>query len=314
MSAANGREWCYHRFGMTIRSDRRLPGWREVGSTKPAAAEPPARITTLLPGNPHPFVRHGDGAPRLGSDGALVFAHDGLGEWIARGGTDLTVVPAAGVDPGRLAMVTQGSGLAALAYQRGWALWHVSGVWREGVGAVLFAGASGAGKSSMAAALVQRGWHLLADDLCRVDVAEGCTAWSAPAPLRLWEDAAAALDLHQTAIGHDPFRPDKLLCVGPAAAEQAGPVPVRAIVLLRWGGSVALGQESGADAVRAVLTATAYRPAFLDALNGWAAQFAAAAQIVRQVPVLTLRRPRDFARIADAAEQIEAAVGQRAMV
>ena len=71
---------------------------------------------------------------------------------------------------------------------------HASAVAVDG-GAVLLAGGSGAGKPSLAAAFVQRGYGLLADDIAGVVVDRERRATALPAfpCLRLWDDALDSL-------------------------------------------------------------------------------------------------------------------------
>lgn len=84
-------------------------------------------------------------------------------------------------------------------------------------GAVALCGASTAGKSTLAAALMQRGRSVLADDALAFDVRGGdVTAWTLPFRMRLWPESAAALGLP-----------------GVAAAGQGGSeLPLEAVVLL----------------------------------------------------------------------------------
>lgn len=71
-------------------------------------------------------------------------------------------------DPDFVAAVISGELFAALLRQRGHLVLHGSAVARDGR-AVGFIGHSGWGKSTLAASLVSRGWHLLTDDLLVVD-------------------------------------------------------------------------------------------------------------------------------------------------
>lgn len=62
--------------------------------------------------------------------------------------------------------------MAAAIMQRGRLLLHASGIVLEGR-AVLFAGDSGVGKSSVAAELIRRGYGFLTDDTCVIEVLTG---------------------------------------------------------------------------------------------------------------------------------------------
>jgi hypothetical protein len=154
----------------------------------------------------------------------------------------------------------------------------------------------GAGKSTLAYALVERGWTLLNDDLSRlVESADGDLLVMPGRPgIRLSPDACArfgleAADLVRTAGEREKY----LLDVEPLAA----PHRLSAVVLLDRGGDEGVVAFRGADAVRAV-SAHTYRPAYVGALGMAAAHFTSTARIATRSTVLRLRRnatPRPLA-------------------
>jgi hypothetical protein len=131
-------------------------------------------------------------------------------------------------------------GFATLAHQRRMIPLHVSAL-RSPQGIYLFAGESGAGKSTMAATLNARfGWKILCDDLAVLDT-EGLRAGEGEAMLhfgmnkmKLWDDAAQRLGIATDGVLRDYFRPHKLH-VPVAPSSPAFFAEVKAIVTLRWG-------------------------------------------------------------------------------
>ena len=85
------------------------------------------------------------------------------------------------------------SGLGALAIQRGALVLHGTALERDGE-AILLLSHPAAGKSTLARCLLQEGWHLLSSEL----VAVGNDGMVQPGmhQLKLWHDAAMALDLN----------------------------------------------------------------------------------------------------------------------
>ena len=85
------------------------------------------------------------------------------------------------------------SGLGALAIQRGALVLHGTALVRDGE-AILLLGHPAAGKSTLAWCLLQDGWRLLSSEL----VAVGSDGMVQPGihQLKLWHDAAVALDLN----------------------------------------------------------------------------------------------------------------------
>ena len=82
--------------------------------------------------------------------------------------------------PAYLQSYILGFGMAMLAMQRGMLAIHCSAVFDE-KGAVLIAGESGAGKSTVTTAFLEKGYHLMADDMAFVEVGKDKKAMAKPA-------------------------------------------------------------------------------------------------------------------------------------
>jgi hypothetical protein len=120
-----------------------------------------------------------------------------VGAFAVRNGCEIIVDPAPGAEARLLRLFILGVILAMLLHQRGDVIvLHASAVVIDGQ-AVAFIGEKGAGKSTMAAALQQRGHQLLVDDILALRVDGGCH-WALPGfpHLKLWPDTVAWL-------GHD---------------------------------------------------------------------------------------------------------------
>jgi hypothetical protein len=210
-------------------------------------------------------------------------------------GRRINVEPLGGTPPQQLAaFISGGVVLATLLHQRRCIALCASAVRVDGR-AVLFCGASGVGKSTLAAALDRRGHSFLADDVCAL----GLTADGPPivSPdrrcLNLWPTAIEALGL---APGQ-PVRPglEKRL-VAPAAAVST-PAPLGLVYLLHplepSPTAAAVSAVSASDAtMRLHAAAPALAVATRLGLDG--AYFTAAAMIARRARVFDLARPSGF--------------------
>jgi len=96
----------------------------------------------------------------------------GIADYDVRQGTRMDVHPAPGADPAQVRIHLLTVCLAAALMQRKRLLLHASGI-EHRHRALLFAGDTGAGKSSLAAALRQRGYPFLTDDTCAIDIPAG---------------------------------------------------------------------------------------------------------------------------------------------
>ncbi|PRX45626.1 HPr serine kinase-like protein [Prauserella shujinwangii] len=142
----------------------------------------------------------------------------------------VTVEPHPGVDPGLLSVLAGGTLLAVHLTLRQHLVLHASAV-RVGGRALAFVGASGMGKSTLAAALCGAGHGLVADDVLRVDRTEaamlvhpGSTESRLRVNARGLADAAPAGAVRPTADGRLALRP---------GTRADGPLPLAACVVPR---------------------------------------------------------------------------------
>lgn len=121
---------------------------------------------------------------------------DEVGVFRVRHGTEVVIMPAPGVKPEVLRLFLLGPAMAFLLHQRGRLILHGSAVAVDGQ-AVVILGASGWGKSTLAAALHARGHDILADDLAVIDPSGRPQALVLPGfpQLKLWPEAATSLHI-----------------------------------------------------------------------------------------------------------------------
>ena len=87
--------------------------------------------------------------------------------WVSNG-KEIVIQPAPNSQENKIRRFLLGSSLAALLHQRGCFILHGSAIETK-AGAVIFVGASGVGKSTLAAAFHARGYRILADDVSSID-------------------------------------------------------------------------------------------------------------------------------------------------
>jgi len=132
------------------------------------------------------------------TDTALIFDVPEVARYRIDGGHLVTIEAASGVAPDapEIRLFFFGTVLAILCFRRGLIPLHASAVVVDGR-ALLISGDSGMGKSTLAAALVARGYPLLSDDLCALDLCAPDDPMIRPcmAHLKLWKDSAEYLDM-----------------------------------------------------------------------------------------------------------------------
>ena len=168
----------YRAFGLTILSDMDLAGFTPAT----ASGTPDVRVRVGPPQG------HDDGGQHI-----LARAEETLRASVTA--EEVVVEPVASADPDYVGAVVTGELFSVVLRQRGRLVLHGSCVARDGL-AVGFVGESGWGKSTLAASLVARGWHLLTDDLLVVDGIDSGAPMSVPShpSMRLSEQAIEAVD------------------------------------------------------------------------------------------------------------------------
>lgn len=169
-------------------------------------------------------------------------------------------------------------------------------------GAALIFGGQGAGKSTLAAVLTERGARLISDDLSVLDRAgDGSFHLRAGRPaIRLFEKFADRCAFPQAGVKHYPDRPSKVLVLPPRADAHAR-LPVRAIFFLidgETGDRSSLGELSSAQML--------FRPRWMTLLPGQRARVERLQSLLRSTPLATIRKCTDIASFEAAADVIEA--------
>ena len=182
-----------------------------------------------------------------------------------------------------------------LLHQREQLVLHASAI-RVGGKAVLFCGTSGTGKSTMAAALAQRGYPLITDDVCAI-AAEGAAPLVYPdgRQLKLWAHAIERLDLAARRGERVRSRLEKFYVEPHAAFSE--PLPLGAVYTLREARpphAPGIERPNVVDAAL-VLRRNAYRPLLVRRMGQKERYFHAAATIANSAGIFHLTRALDFA-------------------
>lgn len=135
---------------------------------------------------------------------------------------------------------------------RGELIFHASAVECEG-GAIAFFGASGRGKSTLAASFAASGNPFLTDDgLTLEKISEGYTALSSHPSVRMWDDTTSALRTDMTALATPVSYTEKArVLAGDALPHCAEPRPLVAAFFLETGDTdkISFRRLRGADAL-----------------------------------------------------------------
>ncbi|MBU1879961.1 MAG: hypothetical protein KJ734_13530, partial [Chloroflexi bacterium] len=187
-----------------------------------------------------------------------------------------------------------GSCLGALLHQRGVLALHAAAIQTER-GAVLFAGPSGNGKSTLLGAFVLRGCRMLSDDVTGLVLDEAQRPIILPGypQIKVWADTAERLG--QPTAGLRRVRPQLEKFALPVQASFASaPAPLHAIYILgthnEGGVDIRLKSLEGSARFAAIRHST-YRQRFLDGLGLRPAHFRLAAAAAHTTRMVRVTRP-----------------------
>ena len=234
--------------------------------------------------------------------GAFLRHMGGVARYFVTGGCDILVEPL-GADRDVAAVLT-GSIFAALLQQRRVVSFHASAVATE-AGAVLFAGRSGAGKSSLLAALLARGYAMLADDATAAAPGEGGRMQTLPAfpRLRLCRDTLDVLGLR----ARDRVYEGTEKYAFPVERFHGEPLAVRAVYVLTAHDRDGIGVEAVAPAAAFQwLCRYTYRVRYVAALGQHRHLFHTVAAVAKRAPVFRVARPSRPFRLDALADRIDA--------
>ena len=276
-------------YGLTVASDIDLP---EL-SVAPAGASPdivirrgdvpevwretdPRELRAILDGTPEQLWTRVTGSIRM----------------IMREGSEITYALEAGCKEDEARLFLLGSGLGAILMQRGSLVIHGNAITLPGrKDAIVCVGDSGAGKSTTAIAMMQRGYSILADDICPIGP-DGRTEPGMPRA-KLWLDTAQRLGIDTGPLARIRDGDAKFnLPLGQRYCSER-----RSIGAFVWldphdAGDIRVTEVGGVEKFE-VLRNNIYRPEFLALLGREADYLRAIARIAAQTPVYKVSRPRD---------------------
>lgn len=193
-----------------------------------------------------------------------------------------------------------GSIFGILLHQRENVVLHASAV-RVGGKAVLFCGASGAGKSTIAAALDRQGYPVVSDDVCAIDVTPSGQIIVQPDGrlLKLWNHTIENLQLADSKGAAVRNRLEKFYVEPDAAFDE--PLPLGAVYELREARpphAPGIERPNVVDSAL-LLRRNAYRPLLVRRFGQKANYFHAATAMANSAGIFHLTRSLDFARVPD---------------
>ena len=271
----------YRLFGLSVLSEIPLP---ELVAD-PGQGAPDVRIRL----GPVATLPEAEAGLHIDGDEALLVIPP-AGRFLTRAGREMLIEPADGVSPRNLRLYLLGSAFGAILHQRALLPLHANAVIVEGR-AIGFMGHPGAGKSTLAAWFHDRGFDVLADDVCVVTAGPDGIPLAHPGipRLRLWREALEAGGRDSSAYERSFDDMDKYTV--PTDLERILPaVPLSHLYLLEKAeDEPSIDRLEGSAAVEAMIANT-YRGAYVRPMGRTRQHLLACAELARTVPVFRARR------------------------
>jgi hypothetical protein len=274
----------YQLFGLRVRSEIPLP------ELFPAECG----------GDPDVTIREGHvPALQANHDGLLLNIRD-VARYHISEGKQIVVDPAPNVPERNVRLYLLGSAFGALLHQRGLLPLHANAIEVDGR-AVAFMGASGSGKSTLAAWFHDRGYRVIADDVCVVgfDRTSRPTVKPGLPRLRLWKEALEAsgrdsADYHRAWEGSEQWDKFDVPLGAPSVVDEDR--ILGAVYLLQSADEFEIRRLAGARAAQALIENT-YRGRAVRAAGGPRLHWEACLLVAGEVPLFEFGRPRGLSRL-----------------
>lgn len=294
----NGFSYFVH--GFTLQSEIECPellpgsgGWPDV------------RVSYGSLGNSIPEEQHPSRISRVGNR-QLFLNIKGVAKFLVRDGCEIVVDPAPDAENRMIRLFLLGSALGCVVHQRGLLPLHANAFVHDGQ-AVLVLAHSGTGKSTLAAAMRNKGCTILADDVCAVRAMPGETplVYAGVPQIKLWKDAAEHLGEDIGAM-QQVLRNEEKYALPVSAPYCDGPAPIKALYILNAGkcGTLEIVDMTQIEKVDELRNHT-YRKGMVAKLGIEAENLKSCALLARSVPMRRIRRPKDRFLLDELAELLK---------
>jgi len=250
-------------------------------------------------------VVSGEGVLFQANRNEFLFRLKTVGSYLVLNGTDIIVEQLNNSSIKDLNLFLLGSAIGAILHQRGLLPIHGSTVVKDGK-AIIISGVSGAGKSSLAATLINRGYDLVADDISVLESKKNTLLVQPGIPhIKLWHDVIEKMN--DKPENYEKVRDQLKKYRKPVLnAFIDKPAPPKKIIILNTKNSPGFSCEivKGFEKFNAIKNHT-YRYRFVESMDRISDHFKMANQLANAVDIIKLDRPSSPILLEELADEIE---------
>lgn len=226
------------------------------------------------------------------NEGKFLFVMENVARYLVENGKQITIQPYPGVSETAIRLFLQGAVWSALLLQRGLLPIHGS-CFRLGDKGIVLSGPSSCGKSTLVAALMDRGYPIIADELCALVVHENAPPMLLPGfpQILLWADSLLQLQKNSQSLTR--VQPGLEKYILPCQDKSTGEaLPLERIYILKVVNTplVKLTPLTGAQKVQALIEST-YRVHHVTGHGLNRSHFNQCTNIARYIDVKRMERP-----------------------
>ena len=235
-----------------------------------------------------------------------LFKFEGIADFLVEEGHTITVALAKGAPESDMRMFLFGSAIGAALHQLQLIPLHVSAV-DTPFGVWAFTGDSGAGKSTIAAALSRKNnWPLLCDDVAvlKSSVESPSRICFGVNRVKLWGDAIDLLDIPKAGITKDLLRADKYHVPGTIQIDHSRDYLLNCIVQLSTSETIEIAPLPPSQTFKTIMNCI-YRPSLVHCFGDIGKVTHQILPMAAQVRGFVFRRPRSLSRLHEGLEAVE---------
>ncbi len=279
------KKYCYNVYGLNISSELECP--------------------ELPPGNGTPDVHISFGKIPIGIDqhsepnyfwrttpDFFFFRVKDAAKYLVTGGQKILIEPMPNPDIEKIRLFLLGTCFGALLHQRNFLPIHGSGIITPG-GCIVFAGRSGIGKSTLAGALMKKGYTVVADDICPVQISDNNRLLVHPGypQLKVTRESAHELDIEVSGLRQVSFDDNKFHLPISLSSLSREPSELKSIYFLETtNDSLSIKELTGIEKF-STLSQNIYRKSLINNLGKQKSNFKANTLVCKQVKMYKVSRP-----------------------
>jgi hypothetical protein len=238
------------------------------------------------------------------SRGKFLLQMDGVARYLISNGDDIVIEPAPGAEADAIRLFLLGSAFGVLLHQRNVLPVHGSAIVTPR-GAVIFAGPSGHGKSTLAGAFHNRGYPVLADEICAVGTTGTPLVFAGSPYLMLWADALEKLGKSNPGLLQARSHLEKyILPLDDGFAVEAVPLHALYVLEMAQAGVLGLSPVTRLAKIRAVARCT-YREQFVKGMGLVDQHLKQIGEVARNAPVTCIQGRKGSLSVDELADLLE---------